>query len=132
MGGTAWTKAKERARKAVRKVALDLVRLYAERHESPGFAFPPDGPWQGELEDSFPYDPTPDQVKAIAEVKRDMEASRPMDRLVCGDVGFGKTEVAIRAIFKAVTAGRQCALLAPTTVLAQQHWRTLKIGRAHV
>jgi transcription-repair coupling factor (superfamily II helicase) len=125
MGGTAWTKAKERARKAVRKVALDLVRLYAERHESPGFAFPPDGPWQGELEDSFPYDPTPDQIKAITDVKRDMEAPRPMDRLVCGDVGFGKTEVAIRAIFKAVTAGRQCALLAPTTVLAQQHWRTL-------
>jgi transcription-repair coupling factor (superfamily II helicase) len=125
MGGTAWTKAKERARKAVRKVALDLVKLYAERHDCAGFAFPADGPWQGELEDSFPYDPTPDQLKAIVDVKRDMEAPRPMDRLVCGDVGFGKTEVAIRAIFKAVTAGRQCALLAPTTVLAQQHWRTL-------
>jgi transcription-repair coupling factor (superfamily II helicase) len=125
MGGTAWTKAKERARKAVAKVAMDLVKLYAERHQAPGFAFPPDGPWQGELEDSFPYDPTPDQLKAIAEVKRDMEREQPMDRLVCGDVGFGKTEVAIRAIFKAVTAGRQCALLAPTTVLAQQHWRTL-------
>jgi len=125
MGGVAWTKAKERARKAVRKVALDLVKLYAERHESPGHAFPPDGPWQLELEDSFPYEPTPDQVKAIADVKRDMESPRPMDRLVCGDVGFGKTEVAIRAVFKAVTAGKQCALLAPTTVLAQQHWRTL-------
>jgi transcription-repair coupling factor (superfamily II helicase) len=125
MGGTAWTKAKERARKAVRKVALDLVKLYAERHDCAGFAFPADGPWQGELEDSFPYDPTPDQLKAFVDVKRDMEAPRPMDRLVCGDVGFGKTEVAIRAIFKAVTAGRQCALLAPTTVLAQQHWRTL-------
>ncbi|WP_216903454.1 transcription-repair coupling factor [Synechococcus sp. CCY 9618] len=125
MGGTAWTKAKERARKAVAKVATDLVKLYAERHQAPGFAFPPDGPWQSELEDSFPYDPTPDQLKAIVEVKRDMERSQPMDRLVCGDVGFGKTEVAIRAIFKAVTAGRQCALLAPTTVLAQQHWRTL-------
>ncbi len=125
MGGTAWTKAKERARKAVAKVAMDLVKLYAERHQAPGFAFPPDGPWQGELEDSFPYDPTPDQLKAIAEVKRDMERPQPMDRLVCGDVGFGKTEVAIRAIFKAVTAGKQCALLAPTTVLAQQHWRTL-------
>jgi transcription-repair coupling factor (superfamily II helicase) len=106
-------------------VALDLVKLYAERHDCAGFAFPADGPWQGELEDSFPYDPTPDQLKAIVDVKRDMEAPRPMDRLVCGDVGFGKTEVAIRAIFKAVTAGRQCALLAPTTVLAQQHWRTL-------
>ncbi len=125
MGGTAWTKAKERARKAVAKVAMDLVKLYAERHQAPGFAFPPDGPWQNELEDSFPYDPTPDQLRAIVEVKRDMERSQPMDRLVCGDVGFGKTEVAIRAIFKAVTAGKQCALLAPTTVLAQQHWRTL-------
>jgi transcription-repair coupling factor (superfamily II helicase) len=125
MGGTAWTKAKERARKAVRKVALDLVKLHAERHKSPGFSFPPDGPWQSELEDSFPYDPTPDQLKAIVEVKRDMEKSQPMDRLVCGDVGFGKTEVAIRAIFKAVTAGRQVAMLAPTTVLAQQHWRSL-------
>ena len=125
MGGIAWARAKERARKAVRKVALDLVKLYAERLESPGFAFPVDGPWQLELEDSFPYEPTPDQVKAIADVKRDMEIAKPMDRLVCGDEGFGKTEVAIRAIFKAVTAGKQCALLAPTTVLAQQHWRTL-------
>jgi transcription-repair coupling factor (superfamily II helicase) len=125
MGGSAWSKAKERAAKAIRKVALDLVRLYAERHRTPGFAFPPDGPWQNELEDSFPYEPTPDQLKAISEVKRDMERDQPMDRLVCGDVGFGKTEVAIRAMFKAVTAGRQVALLAPTTVLAQQHWRTL-------
>ena len=125
MGGTAWTKAKERAQKAIRRVAMDLVKLYAERHKSPGFAFPADGPWQSELEDSFPYEPTPDQSKAIIEVKRDMERPQPMDRLVCGDVGFGKTEVAIRAIFKAVTAGKQCALLAPTTVLAQQHWRTL-------
>ncbi|MFZ0408823.1 MAG: transcription-repair coupling factor [Cyanobium sp.] len=125
MGGTAWSKAKERAQKAIRKVAMDLVKLYAERHKAPGFAFPADGPWQSELEDSFPYEPTPDQSKAISEVKRDMERPQPMDRLVCGDVGFGKTEVAIRAIFKAVTAGKQCALLAPTTVLAQQHWRTL-------
>jgi transcription-repair coupling factor (superfamily II helicase) len=125
MGGTAWSKAKERARKAVRKVALDLVKLYAERHRAPGFAYPADGPWQVELEDSFPYEPTPDQLKAIAEVKRDMEQPSPMDRLVCGDVGFGKTEVAIRAIFKAVTSGKQVAMLAPTTVLAQQHWRTL-------
>jgi transcription-repair coupling factor (superfamily II helicase) len=125
MGGTAWQRTKERAAKAIRKVAMDLVKLYAERHKIQGFAFPPDGPWQGELEDSFPYDPTPDQLKAIADVKRDMERSQPMDRLVCGDVGFGKTEVAIRAIFKAVTAGKQVAMLAPTTVLAQQHWRTL-------
>ncbi len=125
MGGTAWNKAKERARKAVRKVALDLVKLYAERHQAAGFAFPSDGPWQSELEDSFPYEPTPDQLKAIADVKRDMEQPQPMDRLVCGDVGFGKTEVAIRAVFKAVTAGKQVAMLAPTTVLAQQHWRSL-------
>ena len=125
MGGTAWNKVKERTRKLVRKVAMDLVKLYAERHQKPGYAFPPDGPWQLELEDSFPYEPTPDQVKAVADVKRDMETSQPMDRLVCGDVGFGKTEVAIRAIFKAITAGLQVAMLAPTTVLAQQHWRTL-------
>ena len=125
MGGTAWTRAKERAKKAIRKVAVDLVKLYAERHKAPGFAYPADGPWQSELEDSFPYEPTPDQVKAITDVKRDMEKPQPMDRLVCGDVGFGKTEVAIRAIFKAVTAGKQVAMLAPTTVLAQQHWRSL-------
>ncbi len=125
MGGSAWVKAKERASKAVRKVALDLVKLYAERHQAPGFAYPVDGPWQTELEESFPYEPTPDQIKATADVKRDMEKSQPMDRLVCGDVGFGKTEVAIRAIFKAITAGKQVAMLAPTTVLAQQHWRTL-------
>ncbi|QEY31829.1 transcription-repair coupling factor [Synechococcus sp. RSCCF101] len=125
MGGTAWTRAKERARKAIRKVATDLVKLYAERHKAGGHAFPPDGPWQRELEESFPFDPTPDQLKATGDVKRDMERPQPMDRLVCGDVGFGKTEVAIRAIFKAVTAGRQVAMLAPTTVLAQQHWRTL-------
>ncbi|MFO7629817.1 MAG: CarD family transcriptional regulator, partial [Prochlorococcaceae cyanobacterium] len=125
MGGTAWTRAKERAKKAIRKVAVDLVKLYAERHKVAGFAFPVDGPWQQELEDSFPYEPTPDQLKAIADVKRDMEQPSPMDRLVCGDVGFGKTEVAIRAIFKAVTAGKQVAMLAPTTVLAQQHWRSL-------
>lgn len=125
MGGTAWLRTKERAAKSIRKVATDLLKLYAERHQIGGFSFPPDGPWQQELEDSFPYDPTPDQLKAIADVKRDMERSQPMDRLVCGDVGFGKTEVAIRAIFKAVTAGKQVAMLAPTTVLAQQHWRTL-------
>ncbi|MED5264488.1 MAG: transcription-repair coupling factor, partial [Cyanobacteriota bacterium] len=125
MGGTAWQKVKERTRKLVRKVAMDLVKLYAERLQAPGYAFPPDGPWQIELEESFPYEPTPDQVKAVVDVKRDMEAAQPMDRLVCGDVGFGKTEVAIRAIFKAITSGRQIAMLAPTTVLAQQHWRTL-------
>ncbi|MFN9547761.1 MAG: transcription-repair coupling factor [Cyanobacteriota bacterium] len=125
MDGMAWQRTKERAAKSIRKVATDLLKLYAERHQIAGFAFPADGPWQQELEDSFPYDPTTDQLKAIVDVKRDMERPQPMDRLVCGDVGFGKTEVAIRAIFKAVTAGKQVAMLAPTTVLAQQHWRTL-------
>ena len=126
MGGSAWNKAKERARKAVAKVALDLVKLYADRHEARGHAFATDGPWQADLEGSFPYDPTPDQLKAIVDMKQDMEAPRPMDRLICGDVGFGKTEVAVRGIFKCVTDGKQCALLSPTTVLAQQHWRTLQ------
>ncbi|MFM7973117.1 MAG: DEAD/DEAH box helicase, partial [Betaproteobacteria bacterium] len=125
MGGTAWTRAKEKARKAIRKVAVDLVKLYAERHKAAGFAYPPDGPWQNELEDSFPYEPTPDQVKAIADVKRDMEQPQPMDRLVCGDVGFGKTEVALRAAFVAVHGGKQVAILAPTTLLAEQHYQTL-------
>ncbi|GCE65494.1 transcription-repair coupling factor [cyanobiont of Ornithocercus magnificus] len=125
MGGTAWIRAKERVRRSIRRVAADLVKLYAERHQANGHAFPEDGPWQQELEESFPFEPTPDQAKATLEVKRDMEKAQPMDRLVCGDVGFGKTEVAIRAIFKAITAGRQVAMLAPTTVLAQQHWRTL-------
>ncbi len=125
MGGKSWNNSKERVRKILKKVALDLVSLYAERQNSKGFSFPPDGPWQNELEDSFAYEPTPDQIKAIRDVKLDMENNSPMDRLVCGDVGFGKTEVAIRAIFKAITAGKQIALLTPTTILAQQHWRTL-------
>ncbi|WP_320667679.1 transcription-repair coupling factor [Prochlorococcus sp. MIT 1307] len=125
MGGSAWLKVKERAKKHLKKVAFDLVKLYAERSKAEGFAFPKDGPWQTELEDSFPYEPTTDQKKAVFEVKKDMERKQPMDRLVCGDVGFGKTEVAVRAIFKAITAGKQVALLAPTTVLAQQHWRTI-------
>ncbi len=125
LGGSAWIKAKDRATKVVKKVAIDLVKLYAERSEAKGFAFPNDGPWQDELEDSFPFEPTADQLKAIKEVKVDMQKDIPMDRLVCGDVGFGKTEVAVRAIFKAITAGKQIALLAPTTVLSQQHWRTI-------
>ena len=126
MGGTAWSNTKERVRKAVAKVAMDLVKLYAERHEARGYAFAIDGPWQADLEGAFPYDPTPDQLKAIAEMKQDMEAPRPMDRLICGDVGFGKTEVAVRGIFKCITDGKQCVLLTPTTVLAQQHWRTIR------
>ena len=124
--GQTWEKTKTKVRKAVKKLAVDLLNLYAKRAKQVGYAFPPDMPWQQELEDSFPYQPTPDQLKATQDVKRDMEGDRPMDRLVCGDVGFGKTEVALRAIFKAVTAGKQVALLAPTTILTQQHYHTLK------
>lgn len=126
MSGKAWEKTKNKVRKAVKKIAVDLLKLYAQRSKQKGFAYPPDSPWQQELEDSFPYQPTPDQLKATQDVKRDMESDRPMDRLVCGDVGFGKTEVAIRAVFKAVTAGKQVAFLAPTTILTQQHYHTLK------
>ncbi|WP_413677865.1 transcription-repair coupling factor [Prochlorococcus sp. MIT 0916] len=125
LGGANWSKIKEKAKKSVKKVAVDLIKLYAERSKEKGFKFPKDGPWQSELEDSFPYPLTPDQVKATTQVKTDMESEQPMDRLVCGDVGFGKTEVAIRAIFKAITSGKQIALLAPTTILSQQHWRTI-------
>jgi transcription-repair coupling factor (superfamily II helicase) len=127
MGGKVWEATKNKVRKAVKKLAVDLLNLYAKRAKQMGYAYPPDSPWQQELEDSFPYQPTPDQLKAVQDVKRDLEGDRPMDRLVCGDVGFGKTEVAVRAIFKAVTSGnKQVALLAPTTVLTQQHYHTLK------
>ena len=127
MSGKAWEAAKNRARKAVKKLAVDLLQLYARRSQLSSHPYPPDQPWQQELEDSFPYQPTPDQLKAVQDVKRDLESDRPMDRLVCGDVGFGKTEVAIRAIFKVVTSGnKQVAFLAPTTILTQQHYHTLK------
>ncbi|MEB3178501.1 MAG: DEAD/DEAH box helicase, partial [Nostocaceae cyanobacterium] len=126
MTGKAWDNTKNRVRKAIKKLAVDLLKLYAARSQQHGYAYPQDMPWQEEMEDSFPYQPTTDQLKAVQDVKRDMESDRPMDRLVCGDVGFGKTEVAIRAIFKAVTAGKQVALLAPTTILTQQHYHTLK------
>ncbi len=126
MSGKTWEKTKSKVKKAVKKVAVDLLQLYAQRAQQQGHAFSPDTPWQREMEESFPYQPTPDQLKATQDVKQDMESTRPMDRLVCGDVGFGKTEVAIRAVFKAVTAGKQCALLAPTTILAQQHYHTLR------
>jgi transcription-repair coupling factor (superfamily II helicase) len=126
MSSKAWEKTKSKVRKAIKKVAVDLLQLYAQRAQQHGFPYPADMPWQEEMEDSFPYQPTPDQLKATQDVKQDMESDRPMDRLVCGDVGFGKTEVAIRAVFKAVTAGKQVALLAPTTILTQQHYHTLK------
>jgi transcription-repair coupling factor (superfamily II helicase) len=124
MGGSDWARQKTRVSEALAKIADGLVALYAERELAPGHAFAPDTPWQAELEESFPYDTTPDQQKAIDESKRDMERARPMDRLVCGDVGYGKTEVAVRAAFKAIADKRQVAVLVPTTLLASQHART--------
>jgi transcription-repair coupling factor (superfamily II helicase) len=124
MGGADWQKRKGRARKAVREIAAELIRLYAARMSAPGHQFGPDTPWQRELEDAFPYVETPDQLGAINEVKADMEQPHPMDRVICGDVGYGKTEIAVRAAFKAVMDGKQVAVLVPTTLLAQQHYAT--------
>jgi transcription-repair coupling factor (superfamily II helicase) len=124
LGSSEWAKTKARVRRRVREVAQRLVRLYSERLRVKGHAFAPDTPWQRELEDSFPYEETPDQLRAIDDVKDDMEKPVPMDRLVCGDVGYGKTEIAVRAAFKAVADGKQVAVLVPTTILAQQHFAT--------
>jgi transcription-repair coupling factor (superfamily II helicase) len=124
LGGADWAKTKGRARKAVRQIASELIRLYSARMASAGHAFGMDTPWQRELEDAFPYVETPDQLGAIDEVKRDMERPVPMDRLVCGDVGYGKTEIAVRAAFKAVQDGKQVAVLVPTTLLGAQHYTT--------
>ncbi|WP_202976285.1 DEAD/DEAH box helicase, partial [Microbacterium sp. HSID17254] len=124
LGGGDWAKTKSRARKAVKDIAAGLVQLYAARQASPGHAFGADTPWQRELEDAFPYTETPDQLSAIDEVKRDMERPVPMDRVISGDVGFGKTEIAVRAAFKAVQDGKQVAVLVPTTLLATQHLST--------
>ncbi|NUK01573.1 transcription-repair coupling factor [Streptomyces lunaelactis] len=124
LGGADWTKTKARAKKAVKEIAADLIKLYSARMAAPGHAFGPDSPWQRELEDAFPYVETPDQLSTIAEVKEDMEKTVPMDRLVCGDVGYGKTEIAVRAAFKAVQDGKQVAVLVPTTLLVQQHFGT--------
>jgi transcription-repair coupling factor (superfamily II helicase) len=126
LSGTRWQKAKSQAAEAVRDLAADLLRLQATRATQAGFAYPPDPPWQREFESAFLYEETPDQLRAIEETKRDLEQPKPMDRLICGDVGFGKTEVAIRAAFKAVLSGRQVAVLVPTTVLAQQHYNTFR------
>jgi transcription-repair coupling factor (superfamily II helicase) len=127
MSGKDWQKVKNKVRKSLKKLAVDLLDLYSKRSQLIGYCYPPDTPWQQELEDSFPYQPTPDQLKAVQDVKRDLESDRPMDRLICGDVGFGKTEVAIRSIFKVITGGnKQVAFLAPTTILSQQHYHTLK------
>jgi transcription-repair coupling factor (superfamily II helicase) len=124
MGGGDWAKRKGRARKAVREIAAELIRLYAARMSAPGHAFAADTPWQRELEDAFAYVETPDQLAAIDEVKTDMQSPHPMDRVICGDVGYGKTEIAVRAAFKAVMDGKQAAVLVPTTLLAQQHFTT--------
>lgn len=126
LGSGAWDRLKERAKKRIKDIARDLIKLYAKRRKEKGFAFSPDSFMQHELEASFLYEDTPDQVKATQELKQDMESARPMDRLVCGDVGFGKTEVAIRAAFKAAVDNKQVAVLVPTTVLAFQHYQTFK------
>jgi transcription-repair coupling factor (superfamily II helicase) len=124
LGGSDWGKRKNRARRAVREIAAELIKLYAARQATQGFAFGPDTPWQRELEDAFPFHETPDQLTTVDEVKEDMRQTVPMDRLVCGDVGYGKTEIAVRAAFKAVQDGKQVAVLVPTTLLVQQHYTT--------
>ena len=126
LGGTAWKNARKAAEKSILDYAAQLLRVQAERQHEPGFAHPPDTRWMWEFERSFHYTETADQRRAIDETKLDLEQPRPMDRLICGDVGFGKTEVAIRAAFKAITGGKQVAILVPTTVLAEQHWRTFR------
>ena len=124
LGGTTWTRVRERAQQAIRRMAAELLELYARRKVAAGFAFPPDTRWQRELESGFLYEDTPDQRRATDDIKRDMERPLPMDRLLVGDVGYGKTEVAVRAAFKAVQGGKQAAVLVPTTILAEQHGRT--------
>ena len=124
LGGADWQKAKGRAKKAIKEIAAELIRLYSARMASPGYAFGADTPWQHELEDAFPYTETPDQLAAINDVKADMQSVVPMDRVICGDVGYGKTEIAVRAAFKAVMDSKQAAILVPTTLLAQQHFNT--------
>jgi len=126
LGGTEWKKVKSKVNASVRNIAEDLIRLYAQRQQAKGYAFSKDGEEMREFEAMFPYEETPDQLRAIAEIKKDMEEPQPMDRLLCGDVGYGKTEVAIRAAFKAVLDGKQVAVLVPTTILAQQHYETFK------
>ena len=125
LDGKDWEKQKNKVRDSLKELAFDLVKLYAERQKNTGYAYGPDTPWQQEFEENFPYDETPDQLQATEEIKHDMERAQPMDRLLCGDVGYGKTEVALRAAFKAVMDGKQVAILAPTTILAQQHYNTL-------
>lgn len=125
LGGADWQRQKTKVRKAVKDIAKELIQLYAQRMQTKGFAFPPDGEWQHDFESHFEFDETEDQLRCISEIKDDMEREVPMDRLLCGDVGFGKTEVALRAAFKCVTSGKQCAILVPTTILAWQHYQTI-------
>ena len=125
LSGGEWQRQKSKVRQSIQAIAGDLLKLYADREAIPGYAFEPDTPWQREFEDGFPYEETPDQLAAIEDIKRDMEKPRIMDRLLCGDVGYGKTEVALRAIFKCVMSGKQAAMLAPTTILVQQHYATM-------
>ena len=125
LGGADWKKTKTKVSAAVQDIADELIKLYAKREAEVGYAFEPDGEMQQSFEAAFPYEETEDQLRTIHEVKQDMEKARPMDRLVCGDVGYGKTEVAIRAAFKAVMEGKQVAFLCPTTILAQQHYETM-------
>lgn len=124
LGGAEWTKTRKKVRAATEQMAKELIELYARRKRAHGHAFPPDDTWQGDFEQRFAYDETPDQLSSAAEIKHDMEQPWPMDRLLCGDVGVGKTEVALRAAFKCVMGGKQCAILAPTTILAWQHFNT--------
>jgi len=126
LGGSDWKKVKKKVQSSVQDIADDLIKLYAEREAAKGYAFNPDGDMQREFETAFPYQETEDQLRSIHEIKKDMERERPMDRLLCGDVGYGKTEVAIRAVFKAVADGKQVAFLVPTTILAQQHFETMR------
>lgn len=126
LGGSEWAKVKSRVKESIREMAAELIKLAALRQSLPGFAFPKDSVWQKDFEDAFPYEETPDQLKAVEEIKADMELSQPMDRLLLGDVGYGKTEVALRAAFKAASEGKQVAILVPTTILAQQHYGTCK------
>ncbi len=125
LGGADWQQKKQKVRAAVKDIAKELIQLYAQRMEQPGFAFPEDGEWQRDFEARFEFDETEDQLRCVSEIKDDMERPTPMDRLLCGDVGFGKTEVALRAAFKCVTGGKQCAILVPTTILAWQHFQTI-------
>jgi len=126
LNGNEWNKAKAKAKGSVREMAINLLELYAKREKAKGFAYPEDSYWQKEFEERFPYEETPDQLQSIVEVKKDMMETRPMDRLLCGDVGYGKTEVALRAAFKAVSSSKQVAVLVPTTILAQQHFNTFR------